>query len=109
MIHFFTGTVSDARALLDLGFSFSFGGVLTFARDYDPLVRYIPLERIVSETDAPYVAPAPYRGKRNEPLYVGETVKKIAEIRSEDYEMVRGTLVKNALRLFAAGKVSILG
>lgn len=101
VIHFFTGSVPDAGVLLDLGFSFSFGGVLTFARDYDEVVRYLPLDRIVSETDAPYVTPAPYRGKRNEPLYVREVVKKIAEIRTEEYERVRDALVHNALRLFS--------
>ena len=54
----------------------------------------------MSETDAPYVSPVPYRGKRNEPLYVKETVKKIAEIRGEDFEEMRGVLVNNALNFF---------
>src|SRR5437660_1705575 len=60
---------------VDLGFGFTFGGVVTFTRDYDEVVRYAPLDRILSETDAPYVAPVPYRGRRNEPAYVIETVK----------------------------------
>jgi TatD DNase family protein len=54
----------------------------------------------MSETDSPYVAPVPYRGKRNEPMYVQEVVKKIAEIRGEDFEIVRKALVANALRTF---------
>ena len=54
----------------------------------------------MSETDCPYVTPVPHRGKRNEPIFVEEVVKKIAEIRDEDYELVRKTLVENALRVF---------
>jgi len=100
VVHFFTGSLDDARALLDLGFSFSFGGVTTFTSDYDKQVRFIPLDRILSETDAPYVAPVPYRGKRNEPLYVREVAARIAVIRGEDYERVRETLVTNAERIF---------
>ena len=79
--HFFTGTKENAKALLDLGFSFTFGGVITFVRDYDEAIKTIPLDRILSETDAPYVTPAPYRGQRNEPSYVTEVVKKLAEIK----------------------------
>ena len=104
VVHFFTGTVDDARVLLDMGFSFSFGGVTTFTSDYDEVVRFIPLDHILSETDAPYVTPVPYRGTRNEPLYVREVVRRIAEIRGEEYERVRETLVQNALRCFAVGR-----
>lgn len=100
IIHFMTGTESDARELLDLGFSFSFGGVLTFARDYDEVVRTIPLERILLETDAPYITPVPYRGKRNEPSYVIEAAKKIAEIKNTSLEEVARTTTENALRMF---------
>ena len=98
--HFFTGSVDDARALLDLGFSFSFGGVVTFARDYDEVVRYIPLDRIVLETDAPYITPVPYRGKRNEPAYIIETAKKIAEIKELPLEEIAHATAENARRLF---------
>jgi TatD DNase family protein len=100
IIHFMTGTKEDARELLALGFSFSFGGVLTFARDYDEVVRSIPLERILLETDAPYVAPAPYRGKRNEPAYVMESAKKIAEIKDVPFEDVARVTTENAVRMF---------
>ena len=100
IIHFFTGSIEDARLLLDLGFSFSFGGVLTFARDYDDTVRYIPLDRIVLETDAPYITPVPYRGKRNEPAYVAEVVRRIADIRGEEYEGVSAQILANAQRVF---------
>lgn len=79
--HFFSGTKEDAKELLEMGFYFSFGGVITFARNYDALIKMIPLDRVLSETDAPYVAPVPYRSQRNEPIYVIEVVKKLAEIR----------------------------
>lgn len=100
VIHFFSGTKDDAKALLDLGFSFSFGGVITFTRDYDEVVTYIPLERILLETDAPYVAPMPYRGKRNEPVYVVEVAKKIAELKRTLFEEVATKTTTNARRLF---------
>ncbi len=100
VIHFFSGTAADAERLLDLGFSFTFGGVVTFAREYDAAIRFIPLDRILVETDAPYVAPAPYRGKRNEPRYVAEVVRKIAEIKNEPYERVAAATVRNAAKVF---------
>ncbi|MDP3661399.1 MAG: TatD family hydrolase [bacterium] len=99
-VHFFAGTVEEAKPFLNMGFSFSFTGVITFTHDYDEVVRYLPLERIMSETDCPYVAPVPHRGKRNEPAYVVEVVKKIAEIRNEDFERVRAQLIKNAVQFF---------
>ena len=81
IIHFFTGTTDDAKKLLDMGFYFTFGGVVTFARDYDEIIKMIPMDRILSETDAPYVTPAPFRGKRNEPAYVIYVVRRLAEIK----------------------------
>jgi len=101
VVHFFSGTKKDAKKLLDMEFGFTFGGVVTFAREYDEVIRYLPLDHILSETDAPYVSPAPYRGKRNEPVYIVETVKKIADIRNEDLAMVAEALVKNAIRTFS--------
>lgn len=100
IIHFFAGTVEDAKKLLDLGFSFSFGGVLTFVRDYDDVVRYIPLERIVLETDAPYITPVPHRGNRNEPAYVVETAKKLAELKARSYEEIAKQTFENAQLIF---------
>jgi len=99
-IHFFAEGSETAKKYFDLDFTISFTGVITFARNYDEAIRYAPLERILSETDCPYVAPVPYRGKRNEPNYVEEVVKKIAEIRGEDLEIVRKAMVENALREF---------
>lgn len=100
VIHFFTGTQEDARQLLDLGFSFTFGGVVTFTNAYDEIVQSIPMENILSETDAPYVAPVPYRGKRNEPLYVVETVKKLAQLKGVTLDQMRETIWQNGQRIF---------
>lgn len=99
-VHFFAGNWETAKKWLDIGFTLSFTGVLTFARDYDEVIRNAPLHMLLSETDAPYVSPKPYRGKRNEPAYVVEVVKAIAEIRGEPLEKVRVGLAQNARRVF---------
>lgn len=99
-VHFFVGSWEVAKKFLDLGFTLSFTGVITFAREYDVVVKNSPLSQILSETDAPYVAPVPYRGRRNEPVYVSEVVKKIAEIKGEGLEKVAEALVANTARLF---------
>lgn len=98
--HFFAGTVEDLKMILDIGGYVSFTGVLTFTRDYDELVKYVPLDSIMSETDCPFVAPAPHRGQRNEPAYVVETVKAIAGIRGEEEAVVAEKLVGNAVKFF---------
>jgi TatD DNase family protein len=99
-VHFFAGDWNVAKQFLDFGFTLSFTGVLTFARDYDEVVRNAPLDMLLTETDAPYVAPKPYRGKRNEPAYVVEVAKAIAEIRGEPLEEVEAQLAANARRVF---------
>lgn len=95
--HFFTGSPADAKRYRDLGFSTSFTGVVTFARDYDQTIKSIPLDHIMSETDAPFVTPTPYRGKRNEPSYVIEIVKKIAEIKEIPVDELAKEILKNAV------------
>jgi TatD DNase family protein len=99
-VHFFAGTLLDAKAFVDFGFTLSFTGVVTFTKDYDEVVRAIPLEMILSETDSPYITPVPYRGKRNEPLYVKEVVKKIAEIKGISESEVAEAIMQNAKRVF---------
>lgn len=99
-IHFFVGGVAEAEAFIALGFTLSFTAVITFARDYDEVIKSVPLTSILSETDAPYVAPLARRGQRNDPLAVVDVAKKIAEIRGEDPEIVRAALVSSAERLF---------
>ena len=99
-IHFFVGGIEEARAFIELDFTLSFTAVLTFARDYDEVVRFAPLTHLLSETDSPYVAPAPNRGKRNDPRAVIPVVEAIAGIRNEDPETVRVHILQNARKLF---------
>ncbi len=99
-IHFFAGTWDDAKIFLDLDFYLSFTGVITFARQYDEVVKKVPLDRMMVETDSPYVAPIPYRGKRNEPLYVKEIARRVAELRGLTFEAVAEATTANARRLF---------
>ncbi len=100
IIHFFAGTKEDAKQLMELGFSFSFGGVTTFVRDYDEVIKYIGIDRIVLETDAPYVTPIPFRGKRNEPSYVTYVAEGIAKILKISPEEVAKKTTENARRIF---------
>lgn len=93
--HFFAGTIEEAQAFLDRGFTVSFTGVITFAKQYEELVKYVPLEKMLSETDSPFVAPTPHRGKRNEPVFVKEVVKSIARIKGLDEDLVRKMLLQN--------------
>jgi len=100
-VHFFAGDWRIAQNFFDLGFTISFTGVITFANQYDEVIKNAPLKNILSETDCPFVAPMPYRGKRNEPVYVKEVVKRIAEIRGEPLEHIAETLLSNAKRVFS--------
>lgn len=100
-VHFFAGTVEEAKSFVDFGFTLSFTGVITFTHDYDEVIRNTPLDMIMSETDSPYVSPVPYRGKRNEPSYVKEVVKRIAEIKGLPEKEVSEAVISNAKRLFA--------
>ena len=99
-VHFFAGDLEIAKAFVDFGFTISFTGVLTFTRDYDEVVKAIPLEMIMTETDSPYITPVPYRGKRNEPMHVREVVKRIAEIKGLSEEETAKVLCANAKRVF---------
>ena len=100
IVHFFVGAAAVAEKLLTSGCYFTFGGVITFARDYDEVIKFLPLERILLETDAPYVAPLPYRGQRNEPAYVIEVVKKLAEIKGVSFEKVAEQPVETSKKSF---------
>jgi TatD DNase family protein len=99
-VHFFAGSVSIAQAFLDRGFTLSFTGVITFTHDYDEVIKMTPINMIMSETDSPYVSPVPYRGRRNEPVYVKEIVKKIAEIKGLGEVEVREAILNNSKRVF---------
>ncbi len=99
-VHFFAGSLDVARKFLDYGFTLSFTGVVTFTHDYDEVVKFAPLDMLLSETDAPYITPVPHRGKRNEPLYVTKVVAAIARIKGEDEGVVAAQLLSNAKRVF---------
>jgi TatD DNase family protein len=102
VIHCFTGDYNAARAYLDLGFYLSFTGIITF-KNAEPLrevVRRVPLERMLVETDSPYLTPVPHRGKRNEPAYVRWVAEMIARIKAICLEEVAETTTGNAAALF---------
>jgi len=104
ILHCFTGTPDQARAALDLGFHLSFGGVLTFPKA-DALrdaARLTPEDRLLVETDAPYLAPVPRRGKRNEPAFLVDTVRRLAEVRGVAPEQIAEATVRNFERLLFA-------
>ncbi len=102
VFHCFTETMDVARAALDLGFYISFSGILTFknAADLREVARFVPLERCLIETDSPYLAPVPYRGKTNNPSYVPFVAKQVAELKGCDVELVAEHTTRNFERLF---------
>lgn len=100
IIHFFTGSSENAEKLLKMGFYFTFGGLITYNRDFDEIIRKIPLERILLETDAPFVSPEPFRGKRNEPAYVEEVAKAMAKVQNIGLEEVCEKTTDNAIDIF---------
>jgi TatD DNase family protein len=98
--HFFAGSLEDAKLFWDIGYSTSFTGVLTFTHDYDDVVRAAPHDLIHAETDAPYVAPVPHRGQRNEPAYVVGVVARQAAVRGVGMEEWAVQLRDNAKNMF---------
>jgi TatD DNase family protein len=106
MIHCFTGTAAEMQPLLDLGFHISFSGIVTFrkAEQLQDCARKVPIDRILIETDAPFLAPVPHRGKRNEPSYVVETGRFIATLRNISEEEFGNSLFRNFDALFLTGK-----
>lgn len=109
VIHCFTRDRKMATALLDLGFYISFSGIVTFA-NADPLrevATFIPDDRLLIETDAPYLAPIPHRGKRCEPGFVVDTAKRLAELRGCTVESLAKTTAQNAIRLFGLKEESL--
>lgn len=104
-VHFYAGTIAEAEKFFELGGTVSFTGVITFAKVYEEVVQALPLDRMHAETDCPYVAPVPHRGKRAEPWMVQAVYEKIAAIRGEDEEQVREQLLQNAKQLYQIEKV----
>jgi TatD DNase family protein len=106
IMHCFTGDVAQAREALDLGFHLAFGGVITFPKSDETraAARMVPDDRLLVETDAPYLAPAPHRGKRNEPSFLAETVRKLAEVRGAEPARIAEITTRNFERLCLAGR-----
>jgi TatD DNase family protein len=103
ILHCYTGGPDLARRAIDLGLSISFTGILTFKKSDDlrAIAKSLPADRIMVETDAPYLAPGPFRGKRNEPAYVVETAKVLATTRGVTFEAIARQTTDNFFRLFA--------
>lgn len=106
VFHCFTETAQVARAALDLGFYISFSGILTFknAADLREVAAFVPEDRLLIETDSPYLAPVPFRGKTNDPSLVPYVAKQIAEVRGLDVEAVGELTSRNFERLFAEAR-----
>jgi TatD DNase family protein len=104
IMHCFSGNPAQARKALDLGFYLSFGGIVTFpkALEIHEAARMVPLDRLLVETDAPYLAPVPKRGKRNEPAFMIETVRKLAQLRDCSEQQIADSTTKNFRRLCLA-------
>ena len=102
VFHCFTETADVARAALDLGFYISFSGILTFrnARDLRDVASFVPLDRLLIETDSPYLAPVPFRGKTNQPAYVPFVAKQVAELKGLTQAEVANATSENFERLF---------
>ena len=102
VIHCFNGDAETAHAYLELGFHISLGGYIGYPKStaLHEIIKSIPEDRLLSETDCPFLPPQDYRGKRNEPSYLRLTVKKLAEIRKETYEKTARVTTENARRLF---------
>jgi TatD DNase family protein len=102
VFHCFIGDRAMARDALDLGFWLSFAGPLTFPRNTElaEVAAWAPLDRILVETDSPYLAPQPFRGKRNEPRHVAITARRLAELRGMPFEELADATTRNAAALF---------
>ncbi|SSY80401.1 TatD family hydrolase [Alysiella crassa] len=103
VMHCFSEDTRIAKIALDLGYYISFSGILTFknAKDIQAAAQYCPLDRILVETDAPFLAPMPHRGKRNEPAYVRHTAEFLAQLRGESLETIAAATTENFYRLFS--------
>ena len=102
-MHCFTGSKEYAKKLLDLGAFISFSGIITFKNSLDLLetVNSIPIDRLLIETDSPYLAPVPLRGKSNEPSFIKYTAEKLAHIKKVDINMIKKATSNNFLNLFS--------
>ncbi len=102
VLHCFTGTLDMAKKALDLGLYISFSGIVTFknAAALQEVAKYVPLDRMLVETDSPYLAPVPHRGKANEPAYVKFVAEFLAQLRNEPFDLIAETTTENFFKLF---------
>lgn len=102
IIHCYSGSKESAKILLDMGYYISFAGPLTFknANTAIEVAKYVPSDRILIETDSPYLAPVPYRGKTNNPVYVAEVLKKLCEIREKSFDEMSRITFDNAKNIY---------
>lgn len=98
--HFFVGDLDIAKRIIENNWTVSYDGPITFSHDYDEVIKFLPIENIMAETDAPFAAPVPYRGKTCEPFMVIEVIKKIAEIKGLDLETTTTQIRENIKRVF---------
>ena len=103
VIHCFTASADFARTALDLGFYISLSGIVTFknAADIQEVAKWLPVDRILVETDAPFLAPVPHRGKTGEPGFVADTARFIADLRGEGEDALAAQTTTNFYRLFS--------
>jgi len=111
VMHCFVEDLATAEAAMDMNFYISYSGIVTFrnAREVQAAAREIPLDRLLVETDAPYLAPMPYRGKPNQPAYVRHTAEFLADLRNESYEELAAATTGNFFRLFRTARELVRG
>ncbi len=100
VVHCFTGTLEDAQRYIQLGFLIGLTGILTFSKELQAVASELPLESILVETDAPYLSPAPFRGKRNEPAFAKYIAETLAQVKEVSYEYIAEQTTKNTMDLF---------
>jgi len=101
VIHCFASTLDFAKQILETGFIISFTGLITFVKELEEVVKGIPIEKIMLETDSPYLSPIPYRGKKNQPAYIVHILEKIAELKNIDAKKAANITTKTAYKLFS--------
>ncbi|MCX7944327.1 MAG: TatD family hydrolase [Deltaproteobacteria bacterium] len=110
VFHCFSGTIENARVVLDMGFFISIAGIVTFKKavEMQRVATYVPLDRILFETDAPFLSPVPYRGRRNEPAYVVEIYRFVSDLKRITIEELKECVLNNVMNCFCIRKEDIL-
>src|SRR3989344_2087207 len=100
VVHSFTSSWETAEKFLERGFLIGLNGIITFTEQYDEVIKNVPLDKLLLETDAPYLAPVPYRGKRNVSIYLKFVAEKISKIKGESIEKIAEQTAENTAKLF---------